>query len=112
MYCVMVSGDRIRAAWLALAVFGLGAVISAPAAADSPLTKEEERALRDGAAKIIEGIESIIRAIPTYGLPEIDADGNIIIPRRSGPLHREDEPHDQDEHRTPETDEDPYETSI
>ena len=108
----MVSRDRIRAACLVLAVFGLTAGTSVPVLADSPLTKEEERALQEGAAKIIEGIEAIIRAIPTYGLPEIDADGNIIIPRRSGPLHREHEPRDQDEHRTPDTDEDPYETST
>jgi hypothetical protein len=52
--------------------------------ADQPPSLEEEleQQLREGASKLMEAIEIIIRSIPIYGPPRIDEDGNIVIPRR------------------------------
>lgn len=47
-----------------------------------------EEKLREGALKIIEAIKILLHAIPTYGTPRIDEDGNIIIPRRGGTLDK------------------------
>ena len=54
------------------------------AATHVPQDQVQEK-LRDGAAKILEAIELMIRSIPTYGMPRIDENGDIIIPRRGGP---------------------------
>ena len=59
-------------------------VLGAPGVAASEDQAKEK--LREGAARIMEAIELMIRAIPTYGMPRIDDDGNIIIPRRGSPL--------------------------
>lgn len=57
------------------------------ASAGSPtLEGDAKEKLREGAARIMEAIEMMIRSIPTYGAPRIDEHGNIIIPRRGGPL--------------------------
>jgi hypothetical protein len=62
-------------------------VLGAPAVAAPPTSEgQAKEKLREGAARIMEAIELMIRAIPTYGMPRIDDDGNIIIPRRGGPL--------------------------
>ncbi len=72
------------AAALAAALL-LGAPGVAPAAPPTPEDQAKEK-LREGAARIMEAIELMIRAIPTYGMPRIDEHGNIIIPRRGGQL--------------------------
>ena len=74
------------AAALAAALL-LGAPGLAPAAPPTPKSQASEK-LREGAARIMEAIEMMIRSIPTYGMPRIDEHGNIIIPRRGGPLDR------------------------
>ncbi len=71
----------IAAALAAALVLGAPGVAAAAASEDQAKEK-----LRQGAARIMEAIELMIRAIPTYGMPRIDDDGNIIIPRRGGPL--------------------------
>lgn len=63
----------------------LGAPGVAPAAPPTPEDQAREK-LREGAARIMEAIEMMIRSIPTYGMPRIDEHGNIIIPRRGGRL--------------------------
>ncbi len=72
------------AAALAVALVFAGPGMAAPPA---PEDQAKEK-LREGAERIMEAIELMIRAIPTYGMPRIDDDGNIIIPRRGGPLDR------------------------
>ena len=63
----------------------LGAPGVAPAGPPTPEDQAREK-LRQGAERIMEAIEMMIHAIPTYGMPRIDEHGNIIIPRRGGPL--------------------------
>ncbi|MFQ5955849.1 MAG: hypothetical protein ACE5JZ_12360 [Kiloniellales bacterium] len=80
-------------------------LLAGPVRADSRSFEDQvEDKLRQGAEKIIEALEILLRSIPTYGPPRIDEDGNIIIPRRGGPLDKtpEDEPDDQPEDVPPE----------
>ncbi len=70
---------------LIAAALAAALVLGAPGVAASSEDQAKEK-LRQGAARIMEAIELMIRAIPTYGMPRIDDDGNIIIPRRGSPL--------------------------
>ena len=72
---------------LIAAALAAALVLGAPVVAAPPTSEDQAKEkLRQGAARIMEAIELMIRAIPTYGMPRIDEHGNIIIPRRGGPL--------------------------
>jgi hypothetical protein len=69
-------------------------LLAAPAFAEEPaepqgdLEQHRQRAeelWREGAQKIISGLEQLLKSIPSYGIPEITEDGDIIIPRRRDP---------------------------
>ena len=71
---------------LIAAALAVALVLGAPGMAPAASEGQAKEKLREGAARIMEAIELMIRAIPTYGMPRIDEDGNIIIPRRGSPL--------------------------
>ncbi len=71
---------------LIAAALAAALVLGAPGVAAAASEDQAKEKLREGAARIMEAIELMIRAIPTYGMPRIDEHGNIIIPRRGGPL--------------------------
>ncbi len=82
----------------------LALVLSGPvavqAAGDSDKMSEDmeraqrraEQLWREGQEKILEGVETIIKAFPRYEAPEITEDGDVIIRRKPDP---EDAPTDQ-----------------
>jgi hypothetical protein len=47
--------------------------------------QQAEELARQGTADLLRSIELLESAIPTYGLPYVDGDGNIVIPRRHDP---------------------------
>ncbi len=49
---------------------------------DSGMNKSPEELIEEGARRILQGIEVLIDSIPTYGVPRIEENGDIVIPRR------------------------------
>jgi hypothetical protein len=47
--------------------------------------QQAEELARKGTEELLRSIELLESAIPTYGLPYVDGDGNIVIPRRHDP---------------------------
>ena len=81
---------RLRAAALAAAV-GLSAGLLAPPAVAEDPQAEFERLARDAARTIVAALSLLVAQIPQYELPEIMANGDIIIRRKnpSGSVPRE-----------------------
>jgi hypothetical protein len=55
------------------------------AGAQSNLDKQRDRAeeaIREGAEKIVRGLEQLLRSIPQYEAPEVQENGDIIIRRK------------------------------
>jgi hypothetical protein len=67
---------------------------AAPAAAQQPLSqawpwdtetwRDAQKYAEKGAAELMQSLTVLLRAMP-YGLPRVDAQGNIIIPRQHPP---------------------------
>ncbi len=79
--------DPIKlAAALAVSVLLLGAMPAA-AADDEPKSKTEraEELAREGAERLMSTLETLLRAIPQYGMPRIEENGDIVIPRLDKP---------------------------
>jgi hypothetical protein len=57
--------------------------------------RQAEEMARKGTADLLRSIELLEGAIPTYGLPYVDGDGNIVIPRRHDPAPATDKPPDR-----------------
>lgn len=82
-----ISGIR-PAAVAALLLFAQPAFADELAQQTGDLEQHRQRAeelWRDGAAKIISGLEQLLKSIPSYEMPEITEDGDIIIRRRKDP---------------------------
>ena len=68
-------------------------ILTAPAFADDVPPPEDSQQKQDQAAKLameatqklMQALELLIKSLPQYGLPRIDEDGNIIIPRLPNP---------------------------
>lgn len=64
-------------------------ILSLPALAADPTPPEDSRQKQDQARelaleatqKLMLALELLIQSLPQYGMPRIDDDGNIIIPR-------------------------------
>ena len=64
-------------------------ILAMPALAADPSPPEESQSQQEKAAelaleatqKLMLALELLIKSLPQYGLPRIDEDGNIIIPR-------------------------------
>jgi hypothetical protein len=52
--------------------------------------QQAEELARKGAGELLRSMQLLESAIPTYGLPYLDGDGNIVIPRRHAPMQRPD----------------------
>jgi hypothetical protein len=56
-----------------------------PAASVPPQQTEEwhqaEQYAREAAEKLLRSLDSVLRAMP-YGMPHLDSEGNIVIPRQ------------------------------
>lgn len=44
-----------------------------------------ERKLEEGARALLESMRFLLKSIPWYGPPEVQPNGDILIPRRDGP---------------------------
>ena len=63
----------------------IAAGIPLTANAQGNLEKQRDRAeeaIREGAAKILHGIEQLLRSIPQYDAPEVKENGDIVIRRK------------------------------
>lgn len=92
-----------------IAALALGALLAGPAALTAGLTAapagaqaaEEEKApdelAREGMGKIISALELLIATIPTYELPEVLPNGDIIIRRRTSDGGGEPAPRSEEE---------------
>lgn len=103
---------RKIAAALALIVFATGPVLSAessPSQDSQEKQRQAEELAIEATQRFMQAIELMIQALPQYGMPRIDDQGNIIIPRlpNAGPPSaqpkakpqppREDEDQDEDQ---------------
>lgn len=72
--------------WITIIVFAAAIALSAPVPASAghkpgEMHDRAEEALREGAAKIMEALQLLLRSIPQYGAPEMLENGDIIIRR-------------------------------
>jgi len=89
---------------LGAAVLGLALTLSPARAADAPPAnpaEQAEKAIREGAQKMIEALEMLIQSIPQYEAPKVLDNGDIII-RRKNPA--EPAPGPDEPRRTPPAD--------
>jgi hypothetical protein len=59
--------------------------LASGASAQSQSEKQWQRAedtIREGAEKIVRGLEQMIRSLPQYDMPEMQPNGDIVIRRR------------------------------
>lgn len=82
---------------LLAALFVAGAVAAAaPAVAQSQSPGEEggespEELAREGAERLMQALEGLLKVIPQYGMPRIEENGDIVIPRLNPPEQGEGE---------------------
>ena len=75
---------RKFAAALALIVFASGPVVgaeSSPSQESEEKQRQAEELAIEATQRFMQAIELMIQALPQYGMPRIDDQGNIIIPR-------------------------------
>lgn len=66
---------------LTAAVLAL-ALAAAPAAAQSEDKSQQPGEMaREGIERLMNAIETFVQSLPQYGVPRIDEEGNIVIPR-------------------------------
>lgn len=67
----------------------------ARAAEDAPLSnraEQAEKALREGAEKMIKALQGLIQSIPQYEAPKVLDNGDIILRRKAPDAAKPDEP--------------------
>jgi len=65
----------------ALAIAALASSASAQSQSDKQWQRAEDT-IREGAEKIVRGLEQMIRSLPQYDMPEVQPNGDIVIRRR------------------------------
>lgn len=79
----------IRRAYLFPAALGvmLLAATSAPLAQSSEESEQggPEEMAREGIERLMNALEAFLSSIPQYGVPYVDDDGDIVIPRLNQP---------------------------
>ena len=86
---------RIKAATAALII--LTAPLAAPARAGDPTPPEQSQEQQQKAAelameatqKLMQALELLIQSLPQYGMPRVEEDGSIVIPRLPKPRQTE-----------------------
>lgn len=85
------------AAALVIAAGLAGAPAAAQAQSEEPGGQSSPEDLaREGAEKLMRALESILSVIPQYGVPRIEENGDIVIPRLNPPTKPKQKPSDQD----------------
>lgn len=91
--------NRTAAILLALGVGLAGG--PALAQQDDQQQSDPEALAREGAQKLMQALEGLLQVIPQYGMPRIEENGDIVIPRLDKPGTPEndgkDKPKDQDD---------------
>jgi|GEM_PF-2007361 hypothetical protein len=81
---------------LAAAATSIALGLSPALAADeAPLSKQAEKAekaLREGAEKMLKALEMLIQSVPQYEAPKVDDNGDIIIRRKNPGAPKPDDP--------------------
>jgi hypothetical protein len=78
---------RIATAAAALILFTAPALAADPPPPEDSREKQEQAAklAMEATQKLMLALELLIKSLPQYGLPHIDEDGNIVIPRLPNP---------------------------
>lgn len=87
--------QRCRARVAAVLTVGLvlaGSPAMVRAQEEPPKEKSPEELAREGADRLMRALEGLLQVIPQYGVPRIEENGDIVIPRLNPP----------EEQRTPE----------
>jgi len=70
-------------------------LLTTPAAAQS--TADAERLATEGAAKILQALDLLLKTVPQYGPPEMQPNGDIIIRRRHPDERQDQAPQEEDD---------------
>lgn len=81
--------SRLTAAAAALALVLLGGPEPVRAQSEESEQSSPEELAREGAERLMQALEQILRVIPQYGMPRIEEDGDIVIPRLNPPGEEE-----------------------
>jgi hypothetical protein len=78
---------RPTAAWLLAALLALPTPLAAQSDGGESQGdgRSAEDMAREGVERLMNALETFLGSIPQYGVPRIDDDGNIIIPRLDSP---------------------------
>ncbi len=76
----------IFAAVLALALAPAAAAASEPSEGES--WRGSARQALEELGRALDTLEGMVERLPSYGLPYLDKDGDIVIPRREAPAPR------------------------
>lgn len=60
----------------------------APGLAQDPQQKQPEEMAREGVELLLRALRGFLEAVPQYGLPRVEENGDIVIPR----LRRDEQP--------------------
>ena len=73
----------LKSLFRAIAVIAVLAATAPAVQAASDKTPMEQK-LEEGARALLEAMRMLLEAIPRYGPPEVQPNGDILIPRRDG----------------------------
>ncbi len=75
---------RVAAALTAVLVLA-GSPALARAQEEAPKEQSPEELAREGAERLMRALEGLLQVIPQYGMPRIEENGDIVIPRLNPP---------------------------
>ncbi|SDF88211.1 hypothetical protein SAMN05216241_10316 [Limimonas halophila] len=70
---------------LTVAVLAAALAASAPAAAQDEEPQDPGAQAREGAEQILDALRGLLQMMPRYGMPQVQEDGDIVIPRLDEP---------------------------
>lgn len=80
---------------------------------EEPERRAPEEMAREGVELLLRALRGFLQAVPHYGLPRIEENGDIVIPRLDQPLDRpRDGPRDGEEAPPPDSDDKTEEEGI
>lgn len=87
---------RVISAAAAIMVLAMPALAADPSPPEDSKQKQEQatQLALEATQKLMLALELLIKSLPQYGLPRIDEDGNIVIPRLPNTDKAEPEPED------------------
>jgi hypothetical protein len=82
---IMPVTRQSRAVAAALAILLAASPVGAQEGGEEQQNSDPETLAREGAERLMRALEGILQIIPQYGMPRIEEDGDIVIPRLNPP---------------------------